>query len=84
MPRLKARRPPTPRSSTNATHATPPVKTPRYRTVAQLARELGIGPVTLKKLVRNEPWVRIIGSRTFVEVAAFQAWFDAQRPQPRK
>jgi hypothetical protein len=52
--------------------------------VAQLGRDLGVGPVTLKKLVGDQPWVRVIGSRAFVEVAAFRAWFDAQRPQPRK
>jgi hypothetical protein len=40
--------------------------------VAQIARELGIGPVALKKLVRDRPWARVIGSRTFVEVAEFQ------------
>jgi hypothetical protein len=51
--------------------------------VAQIAREFGIGPVTLKKLVHDQPWVRVIGARTFVAVADFQAWFDAQRPPPK-
>jgi hypothetical protein len=36
-------------------------------------REFGVGPATLKKLVRGKPWVRVTGSRTFVAVAEFQA-----------
>jgi hypothetical protein len=82
MPR-PTRRPTTPRSSRNGKPGTPPAKSaPKFRTVAQLARELGIGPATLRKLVRHEPWVRVIGSRMFAEVAKFRAWFDAQRPAP--
>jgi hypothetical protein len=34
--------------------------------------------------VRGKPWVRVIGARPFVAVAAFKAWFDAQRPPPPK
>jgi hypothetical protein len=84
MPRPTRRRPSTPQGSTNGTRTKAPATAPKYRTVAQIPHELGIGPAILKKLVRDQPWVRVIGLRTFVEVAEFQAWFDAQQPQPRK
>jgi hypothetical protein len=83
MPR-PTRWPSTPRSSQNGRPAPPSVKpSPQYRTVAAVARELGIGAATLRKLVRHEPWTRLIGSRMFAAVAEFQAWVDRQRPPPR-
>src|SRR4029453_6526562 len=44
------------------------------------ARALGFNWRTLRKHIRREPFVRVLGKHWYVQHVPFRAWFDEQRP----
>jgi hypothetical protein len=56
-----------------------------YRKLQEVARELGLERrmKALKRHLAAQPFVRVLGSQWFVDRAAFDVWWEAQRPRRR-